>query len=131
METSSSVKKNVIILRWVARIIGTILALFIISQFVEALIRKGYINVDHPGHYVLFLFFGLAQIGILIAWRWERKGGLLIAFGIIVFDLLNIFWVQAPKMAGTIIASVFWLIISFIFIYCWWKTRKESYQTVS
>ena len=127
----SSLPKNVIILRWAARIIGTILALFIISQFVGALIRKGYINVEHPGHYVLFFFFGLAQIGILIAWRWERIGGLLIAFGIIVFDLLNIFWVQAPKMAGTIIASVFWLIISFIFIYCWWKTKGNLYQASS
>ena len=123
-----SLPKNVIILRWVARIIGTLLVLFMTSLFIGALIRKGYINVAHPGHYVLFVFFGLAQIGILIAWSWERIGGFLIAFGIIVFDLLNIFWVQSPRMTGTIIASVFWLIISFIFIYCWWKTKENLNQ---
>jgi hypothetical protein len=125
----ASLPKNVIVLRWIARIIGTLLALFIISQFVGSLIRNGYINVDHPGHYVLFVFFGLAQIGILISWRWERVGGCLIAFGIIVFDLLNIFWVQSNKMTDTLIASIFWLILSFIFLYCWWKTKENLSHT--
>jgi hypothetical protein len=31
-------------------------------------------------------------------------------------------------MAASIIASLFWLLLSFIFIYCWWRTRKESYE---
>ena len=126
METTSSLPKSVLVLRWVARILGTILVLFILSQFIGAFIRKGYINVAHPGHYVLLAFFGLAQVGILLAWRWEGIGGFLAVFGIIAFDLLNIFWVQSPRMVSSIVASLFWLIPAFFFIYCWWKTRGKS-----
>lgn len=124
----SLIPKNVKLLSLIARIFGTLLALFVISQFVGAILRKGTINVGHTGSYILFIFFGLAQIGIFIAWRWELLGGLLIAFSIIVFDLINIFWVQGPRMTSTIITSVFWLVISFIFIYCWWKIRDKLYM---
>jgi hypothetical protein len=126
METTSSLPKSVLVLRWVARIFGTIVVLFILSLFIGEFLRKGYINVAHPGHYVLLAFWGLASVGILMAWRWEGIGGFLAAFGIIAFNLLNIFWVQSPRMVGSIVASLFWLIPAFIFIYCWRKTRGES-----
>ena len=126
METTSSSPKRIIILRWIARIFGTIVVLFFLSLFIGAFMRKGYINVGHLGHYVMFAFTGLSMIGILLAWRWEGLGGFLGAFGIITSDLLNIFWVQGPKMLGSLIGSLLWLIPSIIFIYCWWKTRKES-----
>ena len=103
----SLIPKNVIPLRLIARIFGTLIALLVITQFVGAILRKGTINVNHPGSYILFIFFGLAQIGIFIAWRWERIGGLLIAFSIIVFDFLNIFWVQGPRMTSTILLLCF------------------------
>jgi len=126
METKSSLSKSVLVLRWVARIFGTIVVLFTLSLFIGEFIRKGYINVGHPGHYVMFAFLGLAQVGILMAWRWEGIGGFLAVFGVIASILLNIFWVQGPRMVGSIIGSLFWLIPSFLFIYCWWKTRGES-----
>lgn len=132
METTSSLTKSVLVLRWVARILGTILVLFVLSQFIPAFIRKGgHINVSHPGHYVMMASFGLAQVGILMAWRWEGIGGFLAVFGVIVSILLNIFWVQGPRMVQTIVAFMFWLIPSFFFIYCWWKTRGESQQSGS
>jgi len=126
METTSSFPKRIIILRWIARIIGTAVVLFMSSIFIGALISKGQINVEHPGHYVMFAFTGLSMIGILLAWRWEGLGGFLGAFGIITSDLLNIFWVHAPKMTGTLIGSLLWLIPSLIFIYCWWATKNRS-----
>jgi hypothetical protein len=45
METSSSLPKHVLILRWVARISGTIIVIFFSSIFIGSLIRKGFINV--------------------------------------------------------------------------------------
>ena len=128
MATISSVSKNVTVLRWVARILGTILVLFVLSQFIGAFIRKGNINVGHPGHYVMFASFGLAQVGILMAWRirWEAIGGFLTIFGIITTILLDIFWVQGSKMPQSIIAFLFWLIPGFLFIYCRWKNRGAS-----
>ncbi|MFC1726386.1 hypothetical protein ACFL4T_12230 [candidate division KSB1 bacterium] len=118
--------KHVLILRWIARIFGTVIVLFFLLLFIGEFNRKDYINVGHPGHYVMIVFSALASVGILMAWRWEAIGGFLAAFGIIVFDLLNIFWVQSPRMAGTLIGSLLWLIPGFLFIYCWWKTRGDS-----
>jgi len=126
VETTSSLTKIVFVLRWVARIFGTILVLFILSQFLGAIIRTGHINVIHYGHYVMMVFFGLAQIGILIAWRWEGIGGFLGVFGVIATILLNSLWVDGPRMAQSNIAFLLWLIPSLLFIYCWWKTRGES-----
>jgi hypothetical protein len=82
--------------------------------------------VEHSWHYLLFAAIGLAQLGILLAWRWEGIGGFLAVFGIFAFDLLNIFWVQSQKMVASIIGFSIWLIPAFLFIYCWWKTREES-----
>jgi hypothetical protein len=97
-----------------------------VSQFAGAFIRKGYISVEHSGHYVLFAAIGLAQIGILLAWHWEGIGGFMTVFGILAFDLLNMFWIQGHKMAASIIGFSIWLIPAFLFIYCWWKTREKS-----
>ena len=126
METSSSLPKHVSVLRWVARIIGTLFVLYFLSQVFGEFSRKAYINVSHPGPYVLLAFWGLASIGLLIAWRWEGIGGFLAAFSIISSDLLHIFWVQGQKTVGAIVVSLFLLIPALLFIYCWWKTRKES-----
>ena len=109
--------KRIIIIRGIARIFGTTVVLFMSSIFIGALIRKGYINFEHPGHYVMFTLTGLSMIGILIAWRWEGLGGFLGAFGIIISDLLNIFWVQGSKMLDSLIGSLLWLVPSIIFIY--------------
>jgi hypothetical protein len=127
METTSSLPQHILVLRWIARILGTTIVIFVFLLFIGEFLSKGYINVGHPGHYVLFVFFGIAQIGILIAWhsRWEGIGGLLTVTGIVTFDFLNIFWVQGPRMTNTIIASLIWLILAFIFLYCWWKTKRN------
>ena len=131
LEHRYSLPKNISVLRWVARIFGIMIVLFFLSIFIGEFLRKGYTNVGHPGHYVMFAFSGLASLGILMAWRWEGIGGFLGTLGIIASDLINIFWVQGPKMVGTIVGSLLWLIPSFLFIYCWWKTRKKSMTTSS
>lgn len=131
MEANSSLPKRIIILRWIARIFGTAIVLFMLSLFIGVFIEKGYIHVSHPGHYAMFAFTGISMIGILLAWRWEGLGGILGAFGIITSDLINIFWVQGQKMTGTLIGSLLWLIPSIIFIYCWWATKNNSKQQVA
>lgn len=124
MKQTSVFPKRIIILRWIARVFGSFIVLFMSSIFIGAFIRKGFINVAHPGHFVIFAFMGLSFIGILMAWRWELIGGLLGIFGTIISDLLHIFWIQGPKMVSTLIGSLLWLLPSLIFIYCWWATKK-------
>ncbi|MEN8193687.1 MAG: hypothetical protein ABFS12_12770 [Bacteroidota bacterium] len=127
METKLSLPKRVIILRWIARIIGTLVVVFFLMLFIGEFFRKGYISFNYP---LMSVFMGLSMIGILLAWRWEGIGGFLGAISIVIFDLVNIFWYQTPKMTSTIIGSLLWLIPSIIFIYCWWTTKDKLKQQV-
>ena len=101
--------------------------IFFLSLFIGSFIEKGYHNFTHP---LMSVFGGLSMIGILMAWKWEGIGGFLGAISIILFDLVNIFWYQAPKMTGTLIGSLLWFIPSTMFIYCWWTTKKNFEQHV-
>ena len=120
VESKSTLPKRVIVLRWIARIMGTIVVVFFLSLFIGEFLRKGYLNFNHP---LMSVFMALSMIGILLAWRWEGFGGFLGAISIILFDLVNVFWYQTPKMVNTIIGSLLWFIPSIIFIYCWWATK--------
>ena len=114
-ESKSTLLIRVLILRWIARIFGTCVVVFFISLFVGEFLRKGHFTFNHP---FMSVFMGLSMIGILLAWKWEGFGGILGAISIILFDLVNLFWYQTPKMVNTIIGSLLWLIPSIIFIYC-------------
>ena len=122
METTSSSLKRVIILRWIARIMGTFVVIFFSSLYIGEFMRKGYLNIHYP---VMFALMLLSMIGILLAWKWEGIGGLLGAISIIISDLLNLLWFQTPKIIGGLIGSLLWLIPSIIFIYCWWFTKSK------
>jgi len=126
MKTTSSLTRKVNYLRWVARIIGTFLVAFFLLFFISDIINKGGLHIPDLGLWLMTIFFLLGQVGILIAWRWEGIGGFLAVFSIIVAILLNLFWVQVEASRSTIaIAFSFWLIPAFLFIYCWWSTRKQ------
>ena len=126
MKNVSSSSKSVNILRWTARIFGTFIVLFISSIFIGAIIEKGSITVSNPAHYILLALWGISSIGILIAWKWEGIGGILGVIGILLSDLLNLFWIQTPKMVGFLIGSLMWLLPSMVFILCWLKSKDKS-----
>jgi len=126
MKTESSPTKTVKILRWTARIIGTLMALIMISLYVGETIEKGGLQVSGTDHWTMFIFFMLGQLGIFLAWKWEGFGGILTALAMFIAILIDIFWVQGEMVTNTVIAFSFWFIPAFLFIYCWWRTRKQS-----
>ena len=128
MKNVSSSGTGLNILRWIARISGTFLVLFMSSIFIGSIIEKGTLTFSHPAHYLLLGLWSISSIGILIAWKWEGTGGILGAGGIIISDLLNIFWIQTPKLTGFLIGSLMWLLPSLAFIYCWLRTKQKNPQ---
>lgn len=128
MKNGSSSKPSVTVIRWIARITGTFFVLFMASIFIGSIIEKGTFTVPHPAHFILLGLWIISSIGILIAWKWEGTGGILGAGGIIISDLLNIFWIQTPKLTGFLIGSLMWLLPSLAFIYCWLKTKEKNHQ---
>lgn len=124
METTSSIPARIKILRWTARIWGTFIVFFMSSIFIGEAISKGLFYSVDPKHYVMFILIGIAQLGILLAWKWEGLGGLLGIIGVLISDLLHIFWIQNPKLIASLIGSLMWFIPSVIFVYCWYRTRN-------
>ena len=125
METASTPSKTVLSLRWVARILGILIVVFSLSFFIADVIERGEMpNPDFGPGLVTFLFF-IALIGFLIAWRWEGFGGILSAISIVLMAMVNVIWVHAAKDPGS---EIIFVIPALLFIYCWWKSRKQLQQ---
>src|SRR5512138_475104 len=78
------------IIRWTARITGTllvVLALIIgVGEYIEGLHKTG------PGlntyNIITFIVWGIGLAGLLLAWRKEGMGGLISIVSFIVFNIL-------------------------------------------
>ena len=64
MKNVSSSGKSIVILRWIARLFGTFIVLFMSSIFIGAIIEKGSITVSNPEHYILHTLWGISSVGI-------------------------------------------------------------------
>ncbi len=121
MEVGAEVSsRGLIVLKWTARIFGTLLVILLFFLFLSNMLSNGgQLDTTLP-QLATMIFFFLAQIGILLAWRWEGAGGFLALIGIVVSSLVQIFW-ESPR-AG--IAFSIWLIPAVMFIIYWWRTKK-------
>jgi hypothetical protein len=125
MKTASSPTKMVTFARWVARILGIFIVVFSLSLFIADVIERGEMpNPDFGPGLVTFLYI-IALIGFLIAWRWEGFGGILSAISIVLMAIVNVIWVHAGKDPGS---EIFFVIPALLFIYCWWKSRKQPQE---
>ena len=111
--------------RWVARILGTLIVVVSLSFFIAYVIKQGEMPNPDFGHGLVTFLFIVGLIGFLIAWRWEGLGGILSAISIALMATLNVIWVHAAKNPGS---EIIFLIPALLFIYCWWRTRKQLHQ---
>ena len=122
MESTSSTTKVIIYVRWIARILGTLSVVFFLSFFLGDVIGHGEMPKSDFGHSIVTILFIIAQIGFLLAWRWEGFGGILSAISIILMTIVNIKWVHATKNPGS---EIMFLIPALLFIYYWRKIKKH------
>jgi len=115
-------RKLVRILRWIARILASIMAAMILLFFVGETLGEGVQSLSHMTVreiVLMFTFFAL-WLGLLLGWKWELLGGLLTLCAIIVFYALNILFAGIFPKGPFFIASAF---PSLIFLYCGWQNR--------
>jgi len=101
------------IIRWTARIIGSLLLLlFIFFLFGEG--PPNPFNLTFSEH-----FLGIAMLimaaGLIIAWKWEGGGGILILGGFVLFAVLNrgiqLNLVFGPMLLCGILYLIYWILI--------------------
>ena len=124
MKTTTTIS----IIRWTARIVGTLLVLLTIligvGQMLESYNRDGAAALDTFDTLMIitFVFWIAGLAGLILALWKEGLGGIgsLLSFIIFIF-LLGI----NPK-SNFIYGLFIYLIPSVLYVYCWWLTKKSS-----
>jgi hypothetical protein len=121
-QTASSSTGKVTILRWVARIVGTLFVTVVLFLFVGECVEKGKIAVDSD-RIVMSIFCLLTFVGLIIAWKWEGIGGTLAVCGLVGFNASTPWSVVNPV---NLLITGMYGIPAVLFLFCWWQTRKHS-----
>lgn len=84
--------ENMKVPRLVARSMSAIIIGFALLMFIgESFEGRANPNPQPFSGYILFQFglFGLGMLGLLLAWKWEMKGGLLALLAFITLFIVN------------------------------------------
>lgn len=111
--------KFYVVLRWLARIIGSLMALFILFMLVVHMFGDVEGEDGKPPIHVI-LFFSLWIVGVILAWKWEVVGGGLLLLNSIVFFIVtpNAFWPPNPFFNAFPVTGI-------LFLVCWLKSRQK------
>jgi len=119
--------------RWIARILGLLLAGFAIFMAIGYLIEG---RQKHPGApffsgvtpVVMFIFiiWGIGLFGLLLSWWKEKLGGFLSLSCFILVFILNLFNPESQGKLAALIPMVIFSIPSLLFISCWYNAKKNS-----
>lgn len=118
-DTTSKSTRLVVTLRWLARVIGTLSLVVFLFFFVADCIGKGKIAVESDRILMTVSLF-ITFIGLVIAWKWEGIGGTTALVGLIGFNIFD------PAIdRGTFVVTGLYGLPTIIFLFCWWRTRKQ------
>jgi len=77
------------IIRWIARISGSVYVLFLVMMFIGETLDSSGPLLPLPAKHVIGLLLMLVLIvGLVLAWRWELAGGLISVFSMLAFMLV-------------------------------------------
>jgi len=108
-------KRTIIkIIRWTARTLSAMVILFHAGSFFGDLPMTGLSMSDQ----ITLFLWGLVIVGLIIAWKWEGIGGLII---------LGVTLVQYNRSPELFSIWVMWIapFTAMPFLLCWLQTRKK------
>jgi hypothetical protein len=125
-------KKNlpIAIIKWTARVTGTLLVLFTltfgIATFIDGLGRNNGSSLSSysPLIIIIFIIWGLALAGLVLALWKEGLGGLISLISFVTMYILNLFNKAAPNKGGAIFVFLIFLIPSLLYLLYWWMTKN-------
>lgn len=106
----------IFIIRWIARIIG----FFLLTFFIWFALRIGGpdFSIMNNQEFGLFISNMVMLIGLIITWRWEFIGSMLLIGGFISFSIINnAFWI------GPLFPAFF--LVGLLHLICWGGTHKH------
>jgi hypothetical protein len=118
---ASASTRSVTIIRWLARIIGTLSVAVVLFLFVAESVEKRRIDIESD-RIPMTAFMFLAFIGLIMAWKWEGFGGAMALGGLIAFNILA---PASPAKGGIFVITGLYGLPALLFVFCWWQTRKQ------
>ncbi len=114
------------IIRWFARITGTLLVIFVlffaVGSFVEGLKNPG------PGlnmfTVITFVVWGIGLAGLVFAWWKEGAGGMISLISFIVFNILVA--INPTPGSSYTLGLLLFLFPSILFLLYWWLRKRSS-----
>ena len=123
-------------LRWTARIAGTLMVLFTIFMFIGEVIEGqkrhagSALSSFTPLMLIIFVLWGIALAGLVLAIWKEGLGGIISLLSFIVMYILNLFNKEA-SMRGDAITIFFFFCIPSILYLVYWKLKKDDERMAS
>jgi hypothetical protein len=115
-------------IRWIARVVGTLLVLFtlfmFIGQMIEGYHRNGKLETFNVLQIITFIFWFLGLAGLILAWWKEGAGGIFSFICTVIFLILVKVNANVNSKARFTVILFIFLIPSFLFIIYWWLTKK-------
>lgn len=112
------------LLRWIARIWSLLVVAFVVLMIFSP---DPYATGEPVPmeDWVMLGFWGLAVLGLLIAWRWERAGSILT---LAVMPAREVAWVliKGRWMVEFLIAWVFLVTPAVLFLLAWRLDRRQA-----
>lgn len=106
-------RRIVTVLRWTARIIGVAIFILIVALAVgEGVPNPLSMSVQED---LIGLAFLTMTVGLLVGWKWEGLGGLLIIGGFGLFAIVN-----RPFRVNAVIVT--WVVTGLLYLVCWWRS---------
>ena len=110
-------------IRWIARILGSLQVTFTLVFVVGSLMEEtGKNNSSSQGSFtplmiVIFVIWGIALTGLVLALWKEGLGGGISLTGFALMGILNMFNDESPNRIGALVVFLFFMIPSFLYIY--------------
>lgn len=113
-------KRVATIIRWIARVWGSISLLFLIFMVGAPVIgaisgTSDGAGFDSTQELISFLFFPISiMLGLGLAWKWDGLGGLITISGIVGFHILRPDLIFNPIIDGLAAPGIFFIIYWFM-----------------
>ena len=123
------------IIRWCARITGSLLVVFTvifgIMNYIDGLSRNNGSPLSSFNMIIILLFivWGIALAGLVIALWKEGLGGCISLVCFVIMPVLNLFNPASPSRRSYMVFLIF-IIPSLLYIYYWWLTKDISQKSV-
>ncbi len=114
-------------LRWTARLLGLTMLLLVLAFFIGEGLAAGIMPDPRTmslSEDALLLALGMTLVGIIVAWRWEAIGAILIIGSTLLFETVN---ALASGYWRFGLLEPFFYLVGLLFLWHWWRTSGSHF----